>query len=146
MNDFACAMCWRFATSEAALAANNFWSLGLPAPSLAPYMTGQIEAGDGHGAQRIHGWQSVELFWDVLGLERINALEAVTDSAAGGLLYVTFYYRGIWLDGSGYPWRPLQPEMIGPLHSLRGQYGERNYRLYLNNVTILNNPSLYTII
>lgn len=145
MSDPFCGYNWRIATTEPALAYSSFYALGLPVPSLAPPMPGQIELARGDGSQAIHGYRSLELFWDRLGIHYLRLLEGLVQAAAGGVLYVTYYDRGVWVDGRGYPWVPLEREMIGPLHSLRGRYGEDNYRLYLNNIEIVNNPSLYTL-
>lgn len=140
-----CPYSWRLATTEAALAYSSFYALGVPIPSLAPAMRGQVESPRGDGRQAIHGYRSLEFFWDVLGIHYLSILEGLIDDALDGYLYVTYYDRGRWVDGKGFPWRPLQPDMIGPLHSLRGAYGERNYRLYLNNLVVVNDPSMYTL-
>jgi hypothetical protein len=145
---------WRIASTEAGLQYGAFFQVGLPVPTIAPAYDGSGETASSVGSQFIHGYKRLEMMFARLDNPQWFALrKLVADAQAGTLkyLYMTIdwsngeYAIPHWIDVRGYPHRPL---MISDPGSLIGRLDAVHYydnvQFILNNITIVNDPSLYS--
>lgn len=147
---------YRIAITEAGLARGYFAAFEIPLPQLAPLLDSSIENSRSTGGQALHGYTTLELLFRRITMYSAWRIRNFIDEAkaTSGLLYITadrndtLYAGPHFVDVSGYPHRPREAADDGDLDARApggGQY-INNYRLFLNNVTIINDPSLYTVL
>jgi len=145
---------WRIATSEAGLATGSFFVNKLPAPSTCFYQKTTVENPQSDGLQAVHGYQQTTLLWDVLNGYQYKTLKDVItlQSQAKSTIYLTIdrgdgsHSNPDWIDVFGYPYIQIAQSQEGPLigRYAGGSPDFRSVKLFLNNLTIRNDPSLYT--
>lgn len=146
---------YRISLTESGLGMGSLASYHIPAPNVAPFLDSAIETDRGDGGQGLHGCASIEVLWDRLMMAQAAKVRWFIDNAKSGtgLLYMTVAvndassigYR--WVDVSGMPHRPRQAADSGDIGNRQPgglQYID-NYLLFLNNLTVINNPSVYTV-
>ena len=150
-----CPWHWRIALTEANLEYGSFPVYGLIVPTVAPYVDSAREAFRSQGEQALHGFSSMDILWERLTAEQAWRVRQFIDDAktGSGWLYMTIDLNDDstpgtqWADVRGRPHRdPKQADagpLIGRMKAGRGHH--QNYRLLLNNVDILANPSNFTI-
>lgn len=150
-----CTWHWRLALIEAELVQGSFFLYGIPAPSIAPYLDSSKESGRSQGGQATHGFASVDFLWERLTREQAFQIRKFIDAAkiGNGLLYMTVDLSDdstvdtTWVDVRGRPHRDIKQadagQIVGRMKSGKGSM--ENYRMLLNNVDVLNNPSIYTL-
>lgn len=147
---------YRFGLVEADLDRGYFAAYDIPLPQLAPLLDSTQESPRSAGGQALHGYTFLELLWTRLNMRQAWRVRRFIDDAkaATGLLYLTVAqndakHGGLYfVDINGYPHRPREAADDGDMAARAvdgGQYID-NYLLLLNNVTIINDPSLYTIL
>ena len=149
-----CSWHWRIALTEAGLERGGFPLWGIPVPTLAPYNDASVESPRSDGEQALHGFETVDFLWEVLTAEQAFNIRRLIDQAkaATGWLYFTVDLNddstpGVqWADVRGKPHRDFKQADAGPIIGrLQGSLNHhKNYRLLLNNVNVLNNPSIFT--
>ncbi len=146
---------WRISLTEAGLATGSLASYKIPPPSKAPFMIGIIELAQSDGGQAVHGYTTDDMLWKRLGDFQASRLKKFqTDAIAGtGFLYFTVSRTdahtpgNYWIDIRGRPHRALNLSDSGDIGE-RAEDGAPyydNFRLLLNNIEIVNDPSLYTV-
>jgi hypothetical protein len=150
-----CPWHWRLALTEADLAGGSFRLYSIPAPSFAPYLDSSAESGRSQGGQAIHGFPNADLLWERITTEAAFQIRKFIDAAKSGtgLLYMTIDLNDDstpgtqWADVRGRPHRDRTQADAGQIVGRRrtGQGSHENYRLLLNNVDILHNPSIFTL-
>ena len=104
----------------------------------------------------MHGYIYMPILWQRLSMYQAWRVRKFIDAAKSGtgLLYMTVdrndasYGGPHFVDISGYPHRPREAADDGDMAGRApdgGQYTD-NYSLLLNNITIINDPSLYTVL
>ena len=147
---------YRFGLVEADLARGYFAAYDIPLPQLAPLLDSALEISRSAGGQALHGYTNLEVLWRRLTMRQAWRVRRFIDDAkaATGLLYLTVAqndarHGGLYfVDINGYPHRPREAADDGDMAARTpdgGQYID-NYILFMNNVTIVNDPSLYTIL
>jgi len=140
-------------TTEAGLAKDSFGAIGIPVPSTAPFNDSSVEKPRGQGEQALHGFATDDFLWDVLSRAQAfkirKKVDAVRAPGAGWLFFTIDLNDDStagprWVDIKGKPHRDFQQADAGPIVGRHGPGRFENYRLRLNNVQIINNPSLYT--
>lgn len=146
---------WRFSPGlEAGLTYGSFYLKGIPEPIIAPYYDSSGQSINSFGAQLAHGYIRLELMWERLSNVQWNILYEAIEAAkvaAEPVMYMTIDQSGgshaipHWIDVKGYPHRQLEQADPGPLigRSRQIHYYD-NVLLRLNNISIVNDPSLYT--
>lgn len=124
-------------------------------PSLAPFNDSSVEKSRGEGEQALHGYPNTDFMWDRVTRAQANRIRQFVDLAKAGTSWLYFTVDitddssvGIqWADIRGKPHRDPKQADAGPIIGrLPGSQGHmENYKLFLNNVAILNNPSIYTL-
>jgi len=149
-----CAWHWRLALTEAGLEKGPFAAYGIPAPSIAPYNDASVERPRSDGEQALHGYRNIDFLWEELTSIQAFYIRKFIDGAKTGTgwLYMTVDLNDDsapgtqWADIRGKPHRDFKQADAGPIVG-RQQGGvnfHENYRMFLNNVEIINNPSDYT--
>lgn len=141
---------WRIATTEGGLAKGAFWVLGIPPLTLAPFKDHSVLAENSDGSQSAHGFQNLELFWESMSPLAYYTLTAKINLARSGtgLIYLTIdpgndlHPGPTFIDVSG---KPGKPEFTQGAPVNRSGAGHiPNVRIFVNDVTILNDPSNYS--
>lgn len=146
---------WRIALTEAGLPTGELAAYQIPPPSNAPFLIGAVELAQSDGGQAIHGYTTLDLLWKRLdSFQGFRLKKFYTEAIAGtGFLYMTIartdahavgYY---WIDVRGRPHRAINLSDSGDIAE-RAEDGAPyydNFRLLLNNIEIVNDPSLYTV-
>lgn len=149
-----CPWHWRIALTEAGLAKGAFRAWEIPVPSIAPYNDASVESARSDGEQALHGFPNIDFLFEELVASQAFTVRRFIDSAKSGTgwLYMTVDLNDAsapgaqWADIRGKPHRDFKNADAGPILG-RQRWGQNlleNYRMFLNNVQILNNPSIYT--
>lgn len=143
---------WRISLTEAGLDKGSFHNYGIPAPDTGMYTDSTTAATRSDGSQSLHGYRQVTLSWGRLTALQLAVIrEFIDDARSGaGLLYLTID-RGDgsapgrdWIDVFGKPHRQPQLTQEGPIGSSIGQPSYQNVRLFVNDLTVVNDPSSYS--
>jgi hypothetical protein len=145
---------WRFSPgSEAGLAYSSFYLRGVPVPSIAGFYDNSGETFNSFGAQLVHGYLRLEMIWERFNNVQWNIVYEAIEAAkvaAEPVLYMTVdrsdgsHAIPYWIDIKGYPHRQLDQVDPGPLIGRQKRvHVYNNVILRLNNVSIINDPSLY---
>jgi hypothetical protein len=140
--------------TEAGLENGSFSLYGIPVPTIAPYNDSSRESFRSQGDQALHGFSTIDFLWEKLTSEQAFYVRRFIDEAKAGTgwLYMTVDLNDDstpgtqWADVRGRPHRDFKQADVGPLIG-RGRSGlgsHDNYRLLLNNVDVLANPSNYS--
>ena len=150
----ACPWSWRLSLTEAGLARGSFRLYEIPVPTVAPYNDASVESPRSDGEQALHGHATVDFLWSELTANQAFYIRKFIDGAKDGTgwLYMTVDLNddstpGVqWADVRGRPHRDLKQADAGPIigRGRSGQNHHENYRMLLNGVKVLNNPSLFT--
>lgn len=144
-------MDWRIATTEGGLARNTFFNLRIPVPDLPNYRDHTTIAQRSDGSDATRGFINNVIMWDRLtGTEGYELKRLVQIARTGaGVLFMTIPRLngdGIgndFIDLSGFPQYLLLTPAGG--HSRRhGPVIYSNVRLVFNNITVVNDPSLFS--
>lgn len=140
--------------TEADLASGSFPIYGIPVPTVAPYNQHTREAFRSQGEQALHGFATMDVLWEKLTSEQAWRIRKFIDDAkdGSGWLYMTIDLNDDstpgtqWADVRGKPHRDIKQADAGPLigRMKMGIGHHDNYRLLLNNIDILANPSNFT--
>lgn len=143
-------MCnYRIATTEVGLERGWFRYLKIPPPTTVDYKAFSEKKARTTGGQVLHGYKNLTILWTNIGVAAARRITRYVDYALStsgtGLLYVTFdmFPNRDWVDVSGIP-HPMDPQVLqGPfqIYGNAGLGGYSNLTLYLNNITIINDPS-----
>lgn len=148
-----CPYLYRLALSEAELEDGTLDTWGLQPPSTAPYVDHTEVVGQSDGGQALLGYDQVTLSWDVLTPFEASQLVRLVREALGtdgeGFLYLTVSRSNgtspdsDWIDVMGRPHVPqvITPPNVGAVSHLYHQ----NVTLFVNNLTVLNDPSLFSV-
>lgn len=149
-----CGWHWRLALTEAGLAKGSFKAYGVPVPSIAPYNDASLESPRSDGEQALHGYANIDFLWEELTAEQAFYIRKFIDGAKTGTgwLYMTVDLNDDsapgtqWADVRGKPHRDYKNADAGPIVGRQkgGMNFHENYRMFLNNVEVINNPSDYT--
>ena len=142
---------WRISLTEGGLAKGSFYHYDLPEPSTAPFSDHSASVIKSDGSQGLHGFPQVTLLFDILSGPQAAILRQFIDAGrSAGVLFLTVD-RGdgsdpgpAWIDISGVPHRQSRLTQNGPLVGSRGKSHYTNVQLFLNNVTVVNDPSNYS--
>lgn len=146
---------WRISLTEAGLATGWLASYHIPPPNKAPFLEGIVAVPQSAGGQAVHGYTTDDLLWDRLDdFQAFRLKKFVTDAISGtGYLYMTVSRTdahapgNYWIDIRGRPHRYMDLTDSGDI-AARSEIGRPyydNFRLFLNNIEIVNDPSLYTV-
>lgn len=146
---------YRISLTEAGLTTGSLTLYHIVAPNKAPFRDSAVSRGRSDGGQALHGALSMEALWDRTTMAQAWRLRKFIDDAKAGtgLLYMTIDknnasgMRPQWIDVSG---RPHVPERVNDDGDIAGRMrvGQQfvdNFVLFLNNISILNDPSVYTV-
>lgn len=142
---------WRIGLTEAELAKSSFAANGIPLPDTADFQDFAVERKKSNGSTAVHGFKSETCFWAEMSPAGLKALKALVDQARSTKLPLFMTVdRGDgtaanndWIDISGYPaYVNARKAAVGEIQ--HGISQTDNVTLFLNNVTILNDPSNYT--
>lgn len=149
-----CIWNYKISLTEAGLALGSFPNYNFPSPSISYIQQQAVAIVRSDGSQARHGWATMRVQFERLSqyqAKRMVQFIEDAQSGASGLLYLTIQPNdasasiGAWIDISGFPSRPLG---ISP-SNLNGRYYGINafdsFALELTNVTIVNDPSNYTV-
>lgn len=147
---------YRIGLVEADLARGYWAAYDIPLPQLAPLLDSTEESSRSAGGQALHGYTTCPVLWTRLTMYQAwRVRRFIDDAKAGtGLLYLTIArndakHGGLYfIDINGYPHRPREAADDGDMAARAadgGQYID-NYLMFLNNITIVNDPSLYTVL
>ncbi len=149
-----CAWDWRLSLTIAGLEKNAFRAYGIPVPSIAPFSAASIESSRSEGGQALHGYANIDFLWEELtSLQAFYVAKFINGAKDGtGWLYMTVDLNDDsapgtqWADVRGKPHRDYKNADAGPIVGRQrgGTNFHENYRLFLNSVEIINNPSAYT--
>lgn len=150
-----CPWNWRISASvQTGLSSGMFAAIELPIPEVFHLRrwTNSITVGD--DSQRVYGRYQVEMLWNNLSQRTYFQLgQFIENSQQGtGLLFMTvdaheIYHSGThFMDISGYPYYPSEVAQAATLPGRKGPASNENVQIFLNAVTIVNDPSLYTIL
>lgn len=146
---------WRISLTEAGLDTGWLAAYKIPPPNKAPFMIGTFEMSQSEGGQAIHGYTTDDMLWNRLDDFQASRLKRfITDAIAGtGFLYFTVSRTdahtpgNYWIDIRGRPHRALDLTDSGDIgeRAPDGRPYYENFMLLLNNIEIVNDPSLYTV-
>lgn len=148
-----CPFLYRLALSEAELVDGSVMAWGLQPPSAAPYVDHTEAVGQSDGGQALLGYDQVTLSWDIMSSAEAATIGRLVEDALGtdgeGFLYLTISRANgtnpgpDWIDVMG---RPHPPQIAAPpnIAGISDLY-HQNVTLVVNNLTILNDPSLYSV-
>jgi hypothetical protein len=147
---------FRISLTEAGLQTGSLMSYDIPMPNLAPFLDSSVEMGRSDGGQALHGFINDGLMWDRIMMRVAFRLRKFIDDARSGTgeLYLTVPMNDAshsgwhWLDVKGMPHRPRQATDSGDM-GIRMPGGLQyvdDFVLLLNNITIINDPSVYTVL
>lgn len=143
---------WRISLTEAGLAKGSFRNFRIPPPSIAFYTDHTTAVTRSDGSQGLHGFQQLTMLFDILSGQQMSVVRGFIDDARSttGFLFLTID-RGdgsepgpAWIDITGRAHRQPQLSQAGPIVGSQGQNHYTGAQLFLNNVTVVNDPSLYT--
>jgi hypothetical protein len=148
MSDFGCdPWNWRIASTEPGLATGAFYLWRLPPPTVVNFVDHSEQKPRSDGSLAFHGRQSVNYMWDILDANQMGQLKRLV-SLSGDAIYLTLD-KGIgdtfgrdWVDVRGIPHLPTVSQG-GPLDYVTGRPHYKNVQFFVNEVTILNDPSIY---
>ena len=154
INNVACSWNWRMANAEGRLASDSFARLRIPVPDTVSFKDNSLEVDLSQGGQRLHGHINLSMLWATLSNTQlsvlVNKIEAIR--VANGQLYLTIeasngFYPGLqWIDIRGRPHRPPELSPAGSLAGrVRGASSFNSVTLFVNSITVVNNPSLFTV-
>lgn len=141
---------WRIATTEAGLQYGAFALLNVPIPTQAPYYDHSSVVPQSDGRQASHGYTNITLLWDELTQSEMNALRSIVHDVRIklGVIYLTIERQdgttpaSSFIDISGNPgvlrWTGASP------YNRTMQKSGKNIELFVNHVTIINDPSIYS--
>jgi hypothetical protein len=143
---------WRIAMTEGGLTKGSFYHYKLPVPSTAPYVDHSAAVMKSDGSQALHGFEQVTLLFDILSGPQAAMIRQFIDAArsGAGILFMTIDKGDgsapgpAWIDISGTPHRQARLSQNGPIVGSTGQPHYTNVQLFLNNVTVVNDPSNYS--
>ena len=143
---------WRFSLTEAGLAQGGLANYHLPIPTVPHLRKHSVQVPQDEGGQALHGWPNVSLLWERLSEEQFaRLLRLVKDAREGtGFLYATVwtgaYWDGDlrWIDVYGRPHWPESgaPRAVGGTYL--GQPSHEAVTLFINALTVVNDPSSYS--
>lgn len=149
-----CPHLYRLGLTEADLATGAFMTYLLPPPDAAPYQDHTEAESASDGGEELLGYDNVTISWNRLPANAATQLKRLVIEAAGtdgeGFLYLTVsrangsYPGADWIDIKGHA---HIPKIVGPA-DLVGQLDQLfhdSVQLVVNNVTILNDPSIYSV-
>lgn len=143
---------WRLALAEADLTKGSFANYGLPAPTTPDPRDHSQLVSQRDGGQAAHGFERVELLFERFSEQQMTQLgKLIVDArATSGVIYMTIW-TGVgydlnpprWIDVFG---RPHRPENIAPARAVgvKGQLWYDAVRWTVMNLTVVNDPSVYT--
>lgn len=144
---------WRISLSEAGLQYGSVYNHELPPPSIAPYNEWQTAVSRSNGSQARHGFETVALMWSELSESQLFTLrKLITDAQGGtGLIYLTIERmvgltrRDDFVDISGFPHLAPTGTDAAVVDRLMGEPNHNDFILEVKNLTIINDPSVYTV-
>ena len=133
---------WRIATTEADLVRGYFHTWGLPLHLKIRYRDYSQKIPQGAGWSARHGYENLELNWEVLTQFQARFLKNIIEDALDltGYIYLTVTPadgRSKWIDVRG---APHVPDIESADHSMTGIH-HTNVSLFVNNVVIINDPA-----
>jgi len=141
---------WRVAVTEPGLATGAFFNWKLPPPTVANFADHSEQKQRSDGTLAFHGRQILNIMWDILDAPQMGQLKFIINAGvtAGDVIFMTID-RGFgatfgrdWVDIRGIPHEPVVTQG-GPLDYVTGAPHYRNVQLFINEITILNEPSIY---
>lgn len=143
---------WRISLTEAGLQKGSLYNYNIPTPTTAMFTDHTTAVVRLDGSQSLHGFTQVTLLWELLTGIQAQTIRGFVDSAKGGsgLLFLTLDKGDAsapgraWIDISGYPHRHSQLTQEGPIMGSKGQPHYLNVQLFVNAVTVINDPSNYS--
>lgn len=146
---------YRISTTEPGLAMDTFYNWQIAIPDIVDFRLSTTVSTRGDASQRFDGFRQLHLTWTKISeLHWYRIKQIILDvNAAGSPLYMTIDpeigdspgQQG-YIDLMGYP---HQPQLFQPgnpsLPYRHGRPSKANLTVFLNDVTILNDPSLYSI-
>lgn len=147
---------WRISLTEAGLARASFPNHRLPIPSDCFYQEHTVENAQSDGGQALHGYTQLNLVWAIMSGAQYRTLRKFIDDARSGTgqIYLTVdrgdgtHASPDWIDVRGWAHRQIDMSqsgsLVGRLPSSVPSYN--NVRLFVNNVIIINDPSLYSVV
>lgn len=143
---------WAFAVTEADLGRFKLPTLEIPVPDIVEYKPFVDSVTVGDGGQRRYGYAQIRLTWETItdvAYRKVSAFIRVAE-AGTDVMYATLdlnddsHSGDHFVDLSGYPhYMTDMPQIAGSVVGRRGIKIFRNFTLFLNNVTIVNDPSNY---
>lgn len=145
---------WAFAVVEADLGRFKLPTLEIPVPDVVDYTPYANVITVADGGQRRYGYSQLRLTWETMNGRAYDKMSAfiIVAQASPNVMYATvdLYDSGrasssAWyVDISGYPhFMPQAAPLAGSVAGRRGQKVFTNVTLFLNNITIINDPSNY---
>jgi hypothetical protein len=132
----------------------SFGALDIPPPDNAFYLESTQESNRLDGGQALHGFSTYDILWErLIGFPAWKLRQKIDAAKAGSSwLYMTVDLNddsapsSQWADIRGKPYRDSKQADAGNIagRSAASQKYHDNYKLFLNNVEVINNPSLYT--
>lgn len=147
----ACNVYYRMSTSDTGLATGYFFLREIPPPSEVVYKAYARVYDTSRGGAIQQGYYNVEILWQTLRPKQAYAIKQLVDAAlatANKYLYLTIDRQDgtspgrDWIDVYGYP-REMEIVQKGPIVGSSGVAHE-NVRLFVNNLTVLNDPADFT--
>lgn len=123
-----------------------FFLVGITTPSTANYQGFSDKAAQGDGGQATHGYKTVTLTWVNADPKTVRRVKQYVNQALSSTkeIYLTVPYNDgsvigrTFIDIVGRPW-PIEAAEDGIQGNWGMVYG--NLTLFVNNVTIVNNPA-----
>lgn len=145
---------FRIGLSQALMTSNFFQFFKIPVPTTCQFRdySGTFSQSDGGAVQ--HGYATVTMLWNNLRSDQAFFLKEFVNGALGddpagtGILYMTVLKNNAddigrrYIDVSGVP-HPLEINEAGTLNGSVGLVVYENVRLFLNDVTIINDPASF---
>jgi hypothetical protein len=150
MSQFACEPWnWRMSWTEAGLENGSFYLWKTPPPSVANYVDHSDQRVTSDGRMTFHGSKILTMVWDVLSGEQMGQLRYIIDRTTDNVLYLTIdrgsgqAFGRDWIDIRGIVHDPVVTQQ-GPIDSKIGQPSYQNVQLFVNRITVLNDPSSHS--
>lgn len=138
---------FRMATSELLLEKGYLFLRKVPTPNRSDYKDYSAKFEQSVGGQARHGYKNVTILWTNLDAYQTYQVKNMLNTVLAGneIVYLTIDRNNgdsmsyDWIDVSGYP-HQIDPEEDGDLVGSQGR-AFRNIQLFVNNLTIINDPS-----
>ena len=146
---------WRIGLLEPDLQLGSFINYGIPVPDEpGEYVTYGSRVPTGDGGEQVHGFETFTVLWSILeGKQMFQLKSFVDDARAGtGLLFLTIDKAiGLdvnhhWIDISGKPaFLEIPASSLPNRNGNPGMAHYNNVAVTLRNVTVINDPSSYSV-